>query len=78
MNRCEQARQVHRFADHYQLAHGFYVEKCIGCGLTRAEVKDWRESRRGYAHDDCDDTCQAKAIQQAVTALLDGQGDSSG
>lgn len=38
-NRCEQARQMHWYEDHYQMGQGFYIEKCRVCGLTRGEVK---------------------------------------
>jgi len=39
MNECERRQQAHQYADHYQIGQGFYIEKCVVCGLTRGQVK---------------------------------------
>lgn len=38
-NPCERIHQMHIYADHYQIGQGFYVEKCVNCGLTKEQVR---------------------------------------
>lgn len=46
-NPCERTHQMHQYADHYQVGQGFYVEKCVNCGLTKGQVRALHNDGRG-------------------------------